>query len=130
MSKYRDRLQIVADILSIASRRTKKTQIMYQANLSYKLLCLYLGKVLDAGLVNSDNDNCYVLTAKGKEFLNRHEMYSKRCKSLEEKLIHVSNEKTTLEEMCTDTNGGQEQAELPRQENAEFPKENGMRRHI
>ena len=50
MSRYRDRLQIIADILVIASRRARKTQIMYQANLSYRLVCRYLGEVLDAGM--------------------------------------------------------------------------------
>jgi len=99
MGNYRDRLQIIADILLITSRRAKKTQIMYQANLSYKLLCRYLSEVLDAGLVSFENEDCYVLTAKGKEFLGRHEEYSKRCKSLEEHLNHVNNEKTVLEKM-------------------------------
>jgi len=99
MSKYRDRLQIIASILSIAGRRAKKTQIMYQANLSYRLLCRYLGEVLDAGLVSFESEECYVLTAKGKEFLSRYEEYSKRCKSLEEHLSHVNNEKFRLEKM-------------------------------
>ncbi len=102
MSKYRDRLQIIANILSIASRRAKKTQIMYQANLSYKLLCRYLDEVLDAGLVSFEKEDCYVLTAKGKEFLSRHQEYSKRCKSLEEHLNHVNSERTALEKMCSD----------------------------
>src|SRR3990170_7987915 len=100
MSKYRDRLQIIASILSIAGRRAKKTQIMYQANLSYKLLCRYLGEVQDAGLVSFEKEECYVLTAKGKEFLSRHEEYSKRCKNLEEHLNHVNGEKAALEKMC------------------------------
>jgi len=99
MGNYRDRLQIIADILLITSRRAKKTQIMYQANLSYKLLCRYLGEVLDAGLVSFENGDCYVLTAKGKEFISRHEEYSKRCKSLEEHFNHVNNERTVLERM-------------------------------
>ena len=100
MSRYRDRLQIIASILSIAGRRAKKTQIMYQANLSYKLLCRYLGEVQDAGLVNYENQECYVLTTKGKKFLNRHEEYSKRCQSLEEHLNNVNGEKVALEKMC------------------------------
>ena len=100
MSKYRDRLQIIADILLIASERAKKTRIMYQANLSYRLLCRYLSEVLDAGLVRSEDDDCYVLTGKGKEFLVKHEKYSKRCRSLEEQSNHVNNEKVALEEMC------------------------------
>jgi len=106
MSKYRDRLQIIASVLSIASKRAKKTQIMYQANLSYKLLCRYLGEVLGAGLVCFEKEDCYVLTAKGKEFLQRHEEYSKRCKSLEEHLNHVNGEKAALEEMCFNARRG------------------------
>jgi len=101
MSKYRDRLQIIASILVIASKRAKKTQIMYQANLSYKLLCRYLQEVQGAGLVSFENEECYVLTAKGKEFLNKHEEYSKRCRSLEERLNHVNHEKIVLEKMCS-----------------------------
>ena len=103
MSKYRDRLQIIASILVIASKRAKKTQIMYQANLSYKLLCRYLREVQGAGLVSFENEECYVLTAKGKEFLNKHEEYSKRCRSLEERLNHVNHEKIVLEKMCSAT---------------------------
>jgi len=103
MSKYRDRLQIIASILVIASRRAKKTQIMYQANLSYKLLCRYLSEVLDSGLICLENEERYVLTNKGKEFLNRHKEYSKRCRSLEEYLNDINSEKTALEEMCFNT---------------------------
>jgi len=100
MSSYRDRLQIIADILSIAGRRAKKTQIMYQANLSYKLLCRYLSEVVDAGLVSFENEDCYVLTAKGKEFLNKHKEHSKRRKRLKEQINRVNNEKNALEKMC------------------------------
>ena len=102
MGNYRDRLQIIADILLIASERARKTRIMYQANLSYKLLCRYLGQVVDAGLVRFEDDDCYVLTGKGKEFLSRHEEYAKRCQTLEEQSNHVSNEKAALEKMCFD----------------------------
>lgn len=103
MAKYRDRLQIIADILVITSRRAKKTRIMYQANLSYKLLCKYLEEVIATGLVTCENGDSYVLTVKGKEFLDKHEKYSKRCKSLEEHLNHVNNERTVLEKMCSTT---------------------------
>lgn len=100
MSKYRDRLQIIASILNIASRRARKTQIMYQANLSYKLLCRYLGHVLSTGLVSFENEEFYVLTVKGKEFLRRHVEYSKRCRSLAQHLNYVNGEKAALEKMC------------------------------
>lgn len=104
LSKYRDRLQIVADILYIANARARKTRIMYQANLSYKLLCRYLDEVVDAGLVRPEDDECYVLTAKGNEFLGRHEEYTKRCKSLKEHLNSVNDERNVLVRMCSNTN--------------------------
>jgi predicted transcriptional regulator len=100
MSRYRDRLQIIASILSIVSSGARKTRIMYQANLSYKLLCRYLDEVLDSGLVCFEKGECYVLTAKGQEFLDRHEEYSKRRKNLEQHLNHVNGEKVALEKMC------------------------------
>ena len=103
MSKYRDRLQIVADILSIADARARKTRIMYQANLSYRLLCRYLDEVVHAGLVKPEEDDCYVLTAKGREFLSRHGEYAKRCQSLEEQLNSVNDEKSVLVRMCSNT---------------------------
>jgi predicted transcriptional regulator len=100
MSKYRDRLQIIADMLSIARNGAKKTQIMYQANLSYRLLGRYLREVLNAGLVKFENGNNYILTAKGKKFLSRHVEYAKLCKSLEKNLNRINNEKTILDKLC------------------------------
>ena len=101
MAKYRDRLQIVADILAIASSGAKKTRIMYQANLSYRLLCRYLGEVMDAGLVGCDDGGLYVLTSKGKDFLSKYGEYSKRRERLKVHLNYVDNEKTMLEQMCS-----------------------------
>jgi len=101
LGRYRDRLQIVADILAIASRGAKKTWIMYQANLSYKLLCKYLDEVLTAGLVSCEDGDSYVLTVKGKEFLNRYQEYSRHCESLEEHLNNVNGERDVLEKLCS-----------------------------
>lgn len=100
MGKYRDRLHIIADILSITRKRASKTRIMYQANLSYKLLCKYLDRVITAGLVKTEDGRLYVLTRKGKEFLSRHKEYSKHRKSLEEHRNHIKNERNVLESMC------------------------------
>lgn len=97
MAKYRSRLQIIADILSVVRRGARKTRIMYQANLSYKLLSRYLGEVLEAGLIRFGNDDCYMLTDKGKEFLDRFSEYSKRRRSVKERLDDVMNEKMILE---------------------------------
>jgi len=99
MGKYRDRLQIIADILSVVKGGARKTHVMYQANLSYALLSRYLAEVLDGGLVCVDNEDCYRLTGRGRDFLDRFNEYSKRCTQLEEQLNNVSDEKTTLENL-------------------------------
>jgi predicted transcriptional regulator len=101
MVKYRSRLQIIADILSITRTGARKTRIMYQANLSYKLLCKYLNEVIAAGLVRFVDENSYELTVKGREFLNRHKEYSKHYKMLEKHLNHINNVKSILERMCS-----------------------------
>lgn len=40
--KYRHKLEIIRDMLSVALRKTRKTKIMYQTNLSYSLMEKYL----------------------------------------------------------------------------------------
>jgi len=99
MGRYRDRLQIIADMLSVIRGGAKKTQIMYQANLSYRLLIYYLNDVVEAGLVSFGSD-CYTLTRKGKEFLSMHGEYVERCSKLEEQSNDVNEERMTLEKMC------------------------------
>ena len=99
MGKYRDRLQIIADILSVVRDGAKKTHVMYQANLSYALLSRYLGEVLESGLVCLDSEDCYRLTERGESFLDRFNEYSRRCSELEEHLNHITNEKTVLEDL-------------------------------
>jgi len=97
LGKYRDRLQIIADILSITSKGAKKTRIMHQANLSYKLLCRYLNEVIDAGLAGFDKDR-YVLTSKGEEFLSKYGEYSKHRDRINLHLNNVKNEKIMIEQ--------------------------------
>jgi len=118
MGKYRDRLQIVADILSIVIEGARKTRIMYQANLSYKLLCRYLSEVLDARLVVYNDEDFYVLTSKGKEFLSRYEEYSKLCGNLEEQLGLVDIEKSVLEKMCMNEEAATYNVSNPSKENS------------
>lgn len=99
MGKYRNKLRIIADILLIAGNGAKKTWIMYQANLSYKLLCRYLEEVINAGLVRFEKENRYVLTSKGEEFLKKCNEYHKQCKQLEEQINSVQGERGELEKM-------------------------------
>ena len=97
MAKYRSRLEIVADVLGVVSGGAKKTQIMYQANLSYKLLVRYLKDVIDMGLVKMKGEDTYELTEKGSDFLREFKGYYERRVEVEEQLNGVQDEKVMLE---------------------------------
>jgi predicted transcriptional regulator len=97
MGRYRSRLEIVADVLSVVSDGARKTQIMYQANLSYKLLIQYLKDVLEAGLVRSDSDDFFRLTRKGVAFLRHFKRYHERRQKLGKQLRGIKDEKVMLE---------------------------------
>ena len=102
MGKHRSRLKILATILSVVSGNhcVKKTQIMYQAYLSYKLLVRYLNDMMGAGLVVCGEDNCYRLTPKGEEFLAKFGEYFKSSEDVREQVNHIEDKKLMLEEMC------------------------------
>ncbi len=102
MGRYRSRLRIVADMLSVVSNNDDagKTRIMYLANLSWDLLNRYLDDLLEAGLLSCGSSGCYVLTSKGKLFLYRFSEYTKRCEKVEEHRNNLENEKKRLENMC------------------------------
>jgi predicted transcriptional regulator len=98
---YRDRLNIIADILTVTSRTAKRTQIMYQANLSYKVLRRYLDEVVSAALVSfEDEKQCYVLTEKGKTFLSVYREYIKTSRGIKKRLDAARKKKRTLEMLC------------------------------
>jgi predicted transcriptional regulator len=101
MGKYRGKLQIIADILSVVRGGAKKTHVMYQANLSFTLLKRYLSEVLEAGLVSHDDEDHYELTRRGQSFLDKYGEYSKRCERVEQELNHVNGEKAVLENLIS-----------------------------
>jgi len=101
LGSYRGRLDIIADILHVVSQNAKKTQIMYQANLSYKVLQRYLAKIIEASLISFEGKKrCYVLTAKGREFLDVYREYSKINRHVEKRLNDVCTSKRVLESLC------------------------------
>ncbi len=98
---YRDRLDIIADILNVVSREAKKTQIMYQANLSYKVLQRYLTEITEASLISFEHVNqSYLLTGKGHEYLVAYKEYSRCSKSMEKRLNDFSTKRKILESLC------------------------------
>jgi len=100
LGKYRSRLEIVANILSVVSEGAKKTHIMYGANLSYKLLNRYLGEVFNAGLVCL-NGECYEITDKGQHFLEQCISLLEHKRRLNEYKDTVDDVKERLEELCS-----------------------------
>jgi len=99
-SKNRRRLEIVRDMLSAASVKTKKTRIMYQANLSYRQMEKYLNSLLESGLVECEDDSFYLITGKGKEFLQMYEDYLERCRRIGEEIKVARKDSLLLENMC------------------------------
>jgi len=108
LGSYRHRLDIIADMLHAASGGAKKTEIMYRANLSYRLLMKYLGEVKRAYLVSFERKRrCYVLTSKGREFLDTYKEYARRNKDVEKSLSDVDGTRKMLERMCQKGTMGQ-----------------------
>ena len=103
MGSYRSRLDIIADILRVVGKEgAKKTQIMYQANLSYKVLAKYLTEVIGACLVRFQrNERIYVITSKGIEFLEKYRIYSRSNKHLEKRLNDLHSHRKNLEDLCS-----------------------------
>ena len=98
--RNRSKIEIVRDMLSIVSVSVRKTRIMYQANLSYGQLEKYLGSLLEQGLVECDDDSCYLITWKGKEFLQIYRDHLERCKKIGEDIGEARKKRLTLENMC------------------------------
>lgn len=69
----RNDLDICADILKIAQTGAKKTQIVYQANLNFKIVKKYLDRLIDNGLLlNQDEARFYMTTHRGTDFLEQY----------------------------------------------------------
>lgn len=101
MRSYRGRIDIIADILNVVSGNAKKTQIMYQANLSYKVLQKYLTEVIEASLISHVSpEQHYVLTPKGSEFLKAYRDYSRTNKNVEKRLNDICSKRKVLEGLC------------------------------
>jgi predicted transcriptional regulator len=99
MSKYRDELRIIADILHAAGSGAKKTRIMYIANLSYELLEKYLWATVQSGFLRV-NDVGYEVTDRGKAFLEKYVEFSSRCSQVERDRQSILFEREVLRKMC------------------------------
>lgn len=102
MGKHRSRLGILAKVLLVIREKNgaKKTRIMYQAYLSYKLLINYLDAMVNADLIKLDVNDNYLITKKGSDFLLLFEEYSSSRKVIKRQLADIENKKIILEKMC------------------------------
>jgi predicted transcriptional regulator len=69
----RDRHEIAMEILSRAASGKKKTEMMRDVGLSYLQAKLYLGELVDRGLLKIDENHNFKTTKKGVEFLEKCE---------------------------------------------------------
>ena len=98
MGKNRDTIDIVADVLKVASVGSKKTNIMYKANLSYSQLCRYLELTINTGLVQNGS-SFYEVTEKGEVFLKFYDYYCRRRKEIEEDTAVLNFDRKKVEQM-------------------------------
>jgi predicted transcriptional regulator len=96
MGRHRENIEIVADILRVAIEGNGKTKIMYNANLSYTLLCKYLKLICSCGLLDNSSKK-YELTIKGREFLNRYDSYNEKRKYIAESILVLNSQRETIE---------------------------------
>jgi len=75
--RKRSDIDIIADILKEAQKVKRKTRIMYNCNLSYSQLEIYLSFLLEIGLLDSHSDQrsnkpSFRITSKGSKFLSAY----------------------------------------------------------
>lgn len=99
-NKNRNSLQIVSDMLSVAIESSKKTRILYDAHLNYRLMEKYMKVLLENGLLKAVENSCYLITRKGKDFLQNYEEYLERCKRIDQEIKDIRKEKLALKNMC------------------------------
>jgi len=69
----RNDLDICADILQVARTGAKKTQIVYQANLNFKIVKGYLQRLIANGMLDPiPEGRLFITTSVGVEFIERY----------------------------------------------------------
>jgi len=80
MSKKRDKLQIIYDILSVIKEKNSKikpTNILYKSNLSNQMFQEYMNELMQKGFIlekEAKGSKTYSLTQKGFDYINKYQM--------------------------------------------------------
>ena len=81
--RYRNRIDIIAQLLDAASSPTTKTRMMYKAMLSYEQLKEYLLMLTENDLIGYDKPSQrFTATDKGFQFLKTYEDLSKLIRAI------------------------------------------------
>ena len=85
---YRNSLQIMADVMSHTSEfgqsGANKSNLMQKANLSHSRLSKFMENLTGAGLINKiefDGKNTFVITSKGRQYLESYVNFSSIAES-------------------------------------------------
>ncbi len=87
MSKKRDRLQVIYDILEVIrdkGENIKPTHILYKSNLSHQMMQQYLGELITKEFIiekENEKGKTYSLTEKGFEYLKEYRQITKFVES-------------------------------------------------
>jgi len=100
MNRNRSSLDIVREMLSIASVKVRKTRIMYGANLSFLQLEKYLSALLGSGLLAHEDDSLYLVTGTGLEFLQLYADHIEHSTRLRGDVETNKKNRQLLENMC------------------------------
>jgi predicted transcriptional regulator len=107
MKQRRNRIDIIAAVLKAASNGANKTRIMYEANLSFKLLESYLKTVMNNGFIQHF-DAGYKLTDDGRIFLLRYQHFTRARYRTQQKSKDLADEQSSLEKLCSKNRIGPE----------------------
>lgn len=69
LMKPRSMHAIVAEILQVCEQKTKRTHVIYKANLSHSMLQGYVELAWQSGLLEEMPDRSLLITEKGREYL-------------------------------------------------------------
>lgn len=87
MSKKRNRLEIIKDILEVIknkSGKVKPTHILYKSNLSHQMMEQYINELKQKDMIlegKMGNGKTYAITNKGIDYLSKYRMISEFTKS-------------------------------------------------
>jgi predicted transcriptional regulator len=81
--KKRSRYEIIHDVLDQCQTGSKKTWVMYRANLSYDLTTNYLNELEKLGLVEN-KEGLYQITENGKQLLELLKKWKERKAELDD----------------------------------------------